>query len=243
MSKRKPSLIVVIAEGISDEDALYPNLKKVSKKLKVHFEFVGGDVFTARKNQRKPAKAIIGDIIREEIISKPEFEKEDIKLIVQLTDTDGVYISDDNIVIDESQSDRTEYTLENIRVDSLNQLQEIKNRNYVKRRALDILSTTGKVTERFNYKILYFSRNLDHVISDNPDTLKSEKSKAADAFSNSFTTANDFEKFFSASDFTVDGTYDETWTFIKSDAKSLKKFTNFHLIFEMLREITNNTND
>lgn len=123
--------------------------------------------------------------------------------------------------------------MENIRVDSSDQLNEIKNRNSKKRMHLNTLSKTEKVVKTVTYKILYFSRNLDHVISNKPDTL--EKSNDADAFSNSFATPHEFENFFKKSDFTVDGTYDETWYFIKDDLKSLNRFSNFHLIFEMLK--------
>ena len=236
---RKPSLVIVIAEG-SEQDALYPNLNKIGKKLNIRFKIMGTDVFTERKNDQKSSKAIVGDIVND-ITSRPEINKKDIKLIVQLTDTDGVYISDDKIVIDESQSEKTTYTLKNIRVNNNDQLRNIKNRNHKKRTHLNTLSKTEKVASIVNYKILYFSRNLDHVISNKPDTLKSEKSKEADAFSNSFATSHDFEKFFMESDFAVDGTYDETWNFIKDEVRSLKKFSNFHLIFEMLKAIENAT--
>jgi len=229
------SLVIVIAEG-SEQDALYPNLKKIGEKLRIHFEIMGTDVFTAKENVNKSPKAIVGDIINE-VTSKPEFSKNDIKLVIQLTDTDGVYITDDKIITDEFQQEKTHYTLENIRVNNSNQLRAIKNRNGRKRTALNTLSKTEKVSKTVNYKILYFSRNLDHVISDKPETPKSEKSKEADVFSNSFATSYDFENFFIASDFTVDGTYDVTWNFIKDGTKSLNKHSNFHLIFEMLRGI------
>jgi len=231
------SLVIVIVEGISEENALYPNLKKMGKKLNIHFDIRGTDVFTAKENKRKSSKAIAGEIIKE-ITSKPEFNKKDIKLVVQLTDTDGTYISDNKIIADDnSQSEKTTYTLENIKTNSSNQTDEIKNRNNKKRRHLDTLSKTERIAETINYKILYFSRNLDHVISDKPDTPNSDKSKEADNFSNSFSTPHDFEKFFKESDFTVNGTYDETWNFIKNDINSLKKFSNFHLIFDLLKEI------
>ena len=232
------SLIIVIAEG-SEQDALYPNLKKIGRKLRIHFEIMGTDVFTAKENANKSPKAIVGNIIKE-ITSKPEFNKKDIKLVIQLTDTDGVYIPDDKIIIDDSQQEKTKYTYKDIRVNNSNQLQMITHRNSKKRAALNTLSRTEKVAKTVNYKILYFSRNLDHVISDDADTPKSKKTKEADAFSNSFATPYDFEDFFTTSDFTVDGTYDTTWNFIKSDARSLEKFSNFQLIFDMLREIANN---
>jgi len=227
------SLVIVIAEG-SEQDALYPNLKKIGKKLKIHFEIMGTDVFTAKENVNKSPKAIVGDIIKE-ITCKPEFNKRDIKLVVQLTDTDGVYIADDKIVIKESQKEKTKYTFENIQVNCLNQHRMITNRNIKKRVALNTLSRTEKVAKTVNYKILYFSRNLDHIISDNPDTLKSEKSREADAFSNSFATPHDFENFFTTSEFTVDGTYDATWDFIKGGKNSLKKIQQFPPYFRNIK--------
>ena len=231
----KKRLVIVIAEG-SEQDALYPNLNKIGEKLNIRFKIMGKDIFTEKENERKSSKAIVGNIINELTI-RPEINKNDIKLIVQLTDTDGVYISDDNILIDESQSEKTMYHLQSIMVNSKNQLDVIKKRNHKKRLHLNVLSKTEKVVKGINYKILYFSRNLDHVISNDPNTQNSEKSKEADDFSNSFATTHDFMMFFKESDFAVKGTYDETWDFIKNDVKSLNRFSNFHLIFEMLNEI------
>ena len=233
MSRKK--LVIIIAEG-SEQDALYPNLKKFGEKLNIQFKIMGTDVFTAEENNKKSSKAIIGDIIRE-VTSRPEINKKDIKLVIQLTDTDGVYISNDKIVVDTYQSEKTTYTFESIRVNSQDQLKRIEKRNYKKRMHLNTLAKTEKILSIVTYKILYFSRNLDHVISNKPDTPNLEKSRKADAFSDSFATPNDFEKFFTKSDFTVNGTYDETWDFIKEEAKSLERFSNFHFIFEMLKEI------
>ena len=236
MSRKRKFLVIVIVEGISEEDALYPKLSEIGKRLNVRFEIMGTDVFTAKESEGKKSKLVVGSVIKE-FTSRPEFNKNDIKMVIQLTDTDGVYITDDKILVDESQLKKTVYSLENIIVNNESQFEEIKNnRNSGKRGHLDTLSKTEEVA-KISYKILYFSRNLDHVISNDPDITGSEKSKKADAFSNSFTSFEDFERFFKESDFAVAGTYDETWDFIKNDVNSLKRFSNFHLIFEMLREV------
>ena len=232
----KTGVIVVIVEGISDEDALYPHLRHISKKLNIRFEIINGDPF-ADKNNKTSVKSIVGNIINQEILSRSEYKKSDIKMIIQLTDTDGAYIPDNKIKINQEQTIKTKYTETNICVDTQIQYEEIAKRNKKKSNAMDTLSKTENVVGNLPYKILYFSRNLEHIIINEPDMLENEKSKKATIFSETLGGYAEFEQFFKKSNFAVKGSYDETWDFIRQDANSLQRFSNFHLIFDLISDL------
>jgi len=64
--------------------------------------------------------------------------------------------------------------------------------------------------------------------------LNKDKMTYAEAFRLKYEkdeTIQQFIDFLHSPEIAVQGNYEETWTFIKADTNSLKRYTNFHLFF------------
>ena len=83
------------------------------------------------------------------------------------------------------------------------------------------------------YKVYYFSCNLEHVLHNEQNLPQEEKGEFADVFSEKFYgKPQEFIDFICDKEFAVEGSYVETWNFIKQDTHSLKRYTNFQLFFD-----------
>ena len=79
----------------------------------------------------------------------------------------------------------------------------------------------------------YMSCNLEHVLHNKINVSDDMKMKLAEDFADSFyKNEKSFIEFMSNKKLAVEGEFNETWTFIKIDGNSLKRYSNFHLFFE-----------
>ena len=237
------TVILVIVEGESDSEALYPWLKKIGKEFNILFEITHGDVFTKKENKGKSPRNVIGSEIAK-FKQKSKIRDENILAVFQLTDTDGVFISDENIVIDQSVT-KLQYTDSQILVKDTAHQDQTRKRNDQKRTFLIALSRTAKIKKSI-YQIYYFSRNLEEITHNNPNLSEDDKVSEAENFSDSFVSVIEFEKFFNNKEFAVEGDYQQTWEFITKKCNSLNRYSNFHLLFasmkSMLEERDHGTN-
>ncbi|WOA60675.1 hypothetical protein [Bacillus mycoides] len=231
MAKNK--VVILIVEGISDERALSSITKYVKEIFDIHIHFANGDIFSKRIDARKGIKGAIGDEIQK-VMNERKYLPEHILAVIQVADTDGTFIDDKLVVVDKSINVNTLYLDEVIKVCNQNGAINIKQRNKDKASRLKTMFTTNKI-KSFPYYLLYFSCNLDHVIHDEQNLEDEKKTQKAREFNRKFKgKPNDFLEFFKENQFVVDGTIKETWEFIQSENNSLKKFSNFHLIFNIL---------
>ncbi|MDA2513230.1 hypothetical protein PDN74_23180 [Bacillus cereus] len=231
MAKKK--VVIVIVEGISDERALSSITKYVKELFDIHIHFAKGDLFSKHIDARKGIKGAIGDEVQK-VMNERKYLKKEILAVIQVTDTDGTFIDDKSVVVDENINVKTLYLDEAIKVCDQNGAIHIKQRNKDKSSRLKTMFTTDKV-KNFPYYLLYFSCNLDHVIHDERNMEDEKKTQKAREFNKKFKgNLNDFLEFFTDNQFVVDGTIRETWEFIQRENNSLKKFSNFHLIFAIL---------
>jgi len=236
-ANKESSVVIFIVEGRSDENALRNWLEDICDTLQIEFRVVGTDPFTNPENRRKNPETVIEEMVKKELI-RGHFSEDDLAMIVQITDTDGVYIYESAVIVSEERIEKMYYTDDNIVVKNEGQKKEIaRERNRVKRNGLNRLSLIKEITG-VNYKILYFSRNLEHITHDDPDMCNNDKEEEADKFSDRFQSVSEFKEFFQNSNFAVDGSYEDTWKYIQQNARSLKRYSNFHLIFDFLASIT-----
>ena len=233
----KTTVVIFIVEGKSDENALYPRLRGICKNLKIYPIVVRGDLFIHKDYERiQNPKILIDTILKERVFKDNIIRKKDVSCVIHVTDTDGSFINDYEILINKDQPESTTYTLDNIVVNSDEQKINIFKRDERRSKFINILSSQEKVSN-LNYRILYFSRNMDHVITGNPDVPKDEKEAKADAFSVSFTKDSDFMLFFEDDSFNLNENYKASWDFIRRNQNSLKRYTNFGLVFEILNSL------
>lgn len=237
MAERK-KIILFIVEGITDKTCLGYVLSKIINSNKVEFQLTNGDITTTTGINSSNVPVKIFDIVKK--FSGKIFKARDFCEIVHLCDMDGAFIPDAQIVektpetpIDPSNSKKLYYADNQIFVNNINDTQQ---RNHQKQSVLNRLITLNSVWKTIPYSIYFFSCNLDHVIHEERNLLDQDKFAKADAFNAQFEMCNGdpaklFIDFLNNPSFAVQGNYDETWTFIKADINSLKRYTNFHLFF------------
>ena len=181
------------------------------------------------------AVTILEDII-DGVLQETGFDQDDIAMVVHLVDMDGIYVTYNKIAINRGRSE-IYYSQSEIEVRNRGHKDDIEKRNRKRSNGVNDLIKTS-IIKNIPYRILYFSRDLEHVIHDDIDAgqgwVSNVKCQKADEFSNGFNTTKEFIEFFDNPDFRVPGDYDETWIHVKMDIHSLERWSNFHLVFEMI---------
>lgn len=177
-----------------------------------------------------------------ELKSIEKFEISDILCILHLSDTDGCFINDDSILIDDTLDVGTKYDVNNIIVKSIKQKSEIVLRNKKKRNNKKIMMSKikFKINKReIDYQLFYYSRCLEHVLFDEANPNKKTKIKKIERFVDKLT--NEIEDFLEnhMCELTKD-TYKEmhieSWDHIQKGTNSLKRSTNVPLLFKYLND-------
>lgn len=234
-------LILFIVEGESDKRSLEAILDNYFDPQKIAFDIIHGDI-----TQDSCSSAIKGDL-NEKIqywsrTNPNKYKITDIKNIIQLVDMDGTYIPPCNI-IKNTINDETIYLSD--KIETINP-DYLINKHNIKSSVLNVLSRLQEITitlenpcvkekkpQRISlpYRVYYFSRNLEHVLYNDPSNLTDTEKKI---LSENFEAAYDgnVQRFLQLINPTsVSGTYEETWDFIKQGNNSLNRFNNVHLIF------------
>lgn len=218
-------IIFVIVEGPSDDEAIGVIMSRFYDKNHLHVHIVHSDITTDYSVNERNIVSKLGNIVKD--YAKGKFQKSDFVQIIQITDTDGVFIPDDRIL---ENLDKTTpfYLTTEIQTHNRN---GIINRNQRKRVNLNKLASISKIWD-IPYSIYYMSCNLDHALYGKLNSTDEEKER--DAFNFAKRYKNDipaFLEFISTSDFSVKKEYKASWEFIREDLHSLERFTNFGLCF------------
>lgn len=244
MGRERKRVVFLIFEGPSDFDALYIPISRLYEELDESIEVVYG--FLEDKDQEH------GDITSkygikpdniEEMMSKlvfvPNLNRDgvypkDLLEVIHIVDTDGAYVSDDMIEYD-AQCTKTKYA-DKIYTDDVSKIVE---RNARKRANVDKLLTYDQIkvkSKKIDYFLYYCSSNLEHVSSNNANAEPSDKRNIAKTFAlNSLSTTKDFKAFFdSVMPPVEDDEYQESWSFIKTDDNSLKRYSNIGVLIHRL---------
>ena len=224
MARKK--VVFVIVEGPTDRDALGILFDRIFDRNAVIVHIMGGDITTKSGVRPDNILSRIGNEVRAYAKSN-FFTYKDFQEIIHIVDMDGAYIPDECIIEDPSAKDPV-YSTEEIRTCSVAAIVE---RNKQKRNNLDKLYVSSQLWN-IPYRVFYMSCNLDHVLYDKLNSTCSEKEADAHSFASQY--RNDieaFKNFICDSDFSVPGSYKDTWIFIKSGSESLKRHTNIGLCF------------
>lgn len=224
MGQRK-GIVLFIVEGVTEEISLALILSKIIEKDKtVKFKIVNGDITTKNGTSTTNILNRITNVIKE-FLKRNSFIKKDIKSIIHLIDTDGVFINAD--LIYKKEIDEVEYCTDGIYT---NNIEAIINRNKQKSQILNKLIMTDKVYTDIPYEVYFFSSNLEHVLHNEQMVKDDNKYDYATKFEDKYAdNPSEFIKFINNVDFAIKGDYISTWEFIKKGNNSLKRFTNFHL--------------
>ena len=224
MSEKK--VIAFIVEGPSEEAALGSVMKEHFSSSEVQFVVVHGDITLEDYVSADNILTKINELI-EEIKKKYRYNQKDFKKIIHITDTDGVYISDEDI----RESDVKDIQYYEDHIGAKNVTAAI-NRNKRKGSILYKLRKTGKINT-IPYRIYFNSCNLEHVLyGELRDFSDEEKQILSDDFADRYEgKADEFIKFILDPAIAVPGTYQKTWDYIEKGRNSLTRHSNMHLIF------------
>lgn len=220
MARRK--IVLVIVEGASDETALGITLNQVFDKDTVHIHIMHGDITTRRGVSQGNIVTKLADEVKRYAASN-HYEASDFKQIIHVVDTDGAYLADDKIVED-STCQKLSYQDDGIHTDNTS---KVISRNQQKRKNLDKLTGKKEIWD-IPYRVYYMSCNLDHVLYGKRNSTDQEKETDAYAFAKKYRNdADAFVKFMCQSPFSVNRDFEDSWKFIKSDMRSVERYTNF----------------
>lgn len=227
MAANTKKIILFIVDGPTDEDALSPVLKKIFQNTQVRFHVVHGDITSDMRVNNANAVSTVNAHVKMEM-DRYGLKRSDIIRVIHLIDTDGAFIPKQNVIADDIE--KTQYQ-ENQIVSRYPG--KIIERNERKTRIVNRLYSAKKVGG-ISYAVYYFSRNLEHVLHGSEDSLSDDqKVDYADEFADRYLeNPDDFVQFLSNSDFTVQGSYGETWRFIFDGTNSLHCHCNLHLLFQ-----------
>ena len=225
MARRK--IVFVIVEGPSDDEALGVLLHRVYDKNTVYVEITHGDVTTTKGAGSSTILSMLGGIL-ETYMKGNHLTRTHFQEIVHIVDMDGVYIPD-NAIIEDQTANKPIYSLTEIRTANV---RGIINRNATKCGCIDKISSTPRL-HHIPYQAYFMSCNLDHVLYDKLNSTDEEKEKDAFSFAKEYgQNIPEFVKFISESSFSVGGSYQESWAFIKEGKHSLERHTNLGICIE-----------
>ena len=224
MARKK--IVFVIVEGPTDNDALGLVFEHFFKDKEVYVHIVHGDITTRTGiNNANILKAVVEEI--KGYASNMHLTSKDFQEIIHIVDMDGAFV-DNTKVVEDITKEEVYYSETEIRTkDKLG----IENRNMQKRENLNKMTAKNKIWN-IPYSVHYMSCNLDHVLYNKLNSTDEEKEQDAFDFAKRFEEdLQGFLKFISTSDFSVQGTYVDTWQFIKEETHSLERHTNLELCF------------
>lgn len=226
MGKTK-KVIFFLVEGPTDESALSPVLKRIFSSSEVHFHIIHGDITLENGITAQYAIKYVADRIDAEM-GKYAYRRSDILQIVHLIDTDGVFISPE--LVKPMADNGIRYCKDHIETGTV---EAVQYRNQKKSAVVSKLCAAPKMLKTIPYSIYYFSRNMEHVLHNREENLtKEQKIELADAFADCYENKpEEFLLFIKSGDVAAEGTYGQTWDFIRRGVNSLNRYSNLHLLF------------
>ena len=222
----RKKIVFVIVEGPSDEEALGVLLNRIYDSKAVYVQVMHCDITTELDVNTGNVVAKIGDVVKK--YAGRTFKSGDFSRIIHITDTDGAFIPDD-AVVEDAAAVKPLYSATEIRTQRKS---GIENRNLRKRECLNRLSSASRIWG-VPYQIYYMSCNLDHALYGKLNSTDYEKEADAFAFAKKYRDdIPSFMKYISESDFSVVGSYPQSWQYISEGLHSLERHTTFGLCFQ-----------
>ena len=220
MARKK--IILFIVEGINDKTCLEGVLEKILDSEEVRFQITEGDITTRLGIDEYKIRNEIGKTVKafkDKYHLKPEHFLE----VVHIIATDGLFLQEDSVhyadVEDPLYMDDGIYT---------GKVEEMVERNKRKSAVVERMLELPAVLKTISYSVYYFSSNMDHVLHNQANLSKAEKHDLADSFDEEYADKpEEFIRLMRESVFTVKGTYEETWNFIRLDKNSVRRYSNF----------------
>jgi len=96
----RKQVVLVIVEGPSDEQALALALSKIFDPDQIKVEALHSDITADSFNESANIVNKVNDVIKGYLNNNKYIKKTDIKQVIHIIDTDGTFISDEDIIED-----------------------------------------------------------------------------------------------------------------------------------------------
>ncbi|MHA6261490.1 hypothetical protein ACXYMX_16645 [Sporosarcina sp. CAU 1771] len=234
MAMNRKKVVLLLVEGSCEEVLLNNRLRAEFAQYHIRFHIQHGDILYDLSKPEEPIKSVIGNAVKEFMI-KSKFRAEDVCCVLHIIDMDGCFIPEEAIVIDETQKELTIYHANKISVPHAKQKQQIAARNEERGKNINAMQTMDTILSgEINYRMYYFSRNLEHVLFNNANPEKGAKYPEVEQFAEQLQIP--VEEFLRQTMPPVPGDdpYLESWGLISQSVASLEQYSNVPLLFEFL---------
>lgn len=251
--RNNKKIVLFIVEGNSDREALELPFASLYDYLGLNYEVrfakydpahsltnpKSGDITSDdRISPKNIVDRIKTDIINPFLLNLNVSERcnfLDLAEIIQIVDLDGVYIDDSRIVFD-STKDKAFYCEDTILT---NKVEDIIDRNKRKRENLNYLLSLTEISMNKHpvpYSLYYFSSNLDHFFSDDPNIPCDRKIDLPREFAKHYCDYPDeFAKYYSTNKrCRINMGYMESWDWPKHGERSLEKGSNLNILINRI---------
>lgn len=191
---------MLIVEGITDEMVMNP-INKLIENHQLFVKVIHGDVYSNIWNQNKPAKTIVGEIMKQ-VKQETKFNDSDIEMVLQLIDTDGIFLEKDCFIVKEQAvvgAKTYAYDLDESKVILRSEKDKTRLHEIWDRKKKLILPLIGGITygkSKIPFTLYYNSLNLDHVIADKILLDYEKEENALDFIVNLNDDVEAFKRFF-----------------------------------------------
>ena len=222
---RKKAMIFIL-EGPSDDTSLTGSLKYFFASSRIEPLIMHGDITSYRNvTNRNIIKKLHEEI--KAFCNKNFLTKGNILRIVHIIDTDGAFIPDE-LIQEDIDCRQIVYSENSIRCISKKNL---IRRNHIKQQNLQKLLDTHNIGG-LSYSVYYMSSNLEHVLHNRINLTDEEKEELSYEFAEICAEKPEyFIQLMTSQTVFIDGSYRESWDFIKSGKHSLERHSNLALCF------------
>lgn len=222
---RKKAMIFIL-EGPSDDTSLTGSLKYIFASSRIEPLIMHGDITSDRNvTNRNIIKKLHEEI--KAFCNKNFLTKGNILRIVHIIDTDGAFIPDE-LIQEDTDCRQIVYSENSIRCISKKNL---IRRNHIKQQNLQKLLDTHNIGG-LSYSVYYMLSNLEHVLHNRINLTDEEKEELSYEFAEICAEKPEyFIQLMTSQTVFIDGSYRESWDFIKSGKHSLERHSNLALCF------------
>jgi hypothetical protein len=222
---RKKAMIFIL-EGPSDDTSLTGSLKHIFASSRIEPLIMHGDITSDRNVTNRNIIRKLHEEIKA-FCNKNFLTKGNILRIVHIIDTDGAFIPDE-LIQEEPGCSQIIYSEDNIRCSSK---ENLIRRNHIKQQNVQKLLDTHNIG-RLPYSVYYMSSNLEHVLHNSINLTDEEKEELSYEFAEICAEKPEyFIQLMTSQTVFIDGSYRESWDFIKSGKHSLERHSNLALCF------------
>ena len=184
---------------------------------------------TCEKDEKKIIGALNDIVLSWRNGGEKPFQKipvSDVARIIHVIDTDGAFIPDS--AVKQTDDAKAQYYDKSICFFDRNKIVGLHHR---KIKVINKLLET-KTIDNIPYSIYFSSCNMDHVLFNERNPIRSQKDRGSFEFAIKCKNRDYLNSSIFAPDVAASGTYSESWEMIQKDYNSLARHTNLNLLLD-----------